>query len=87
MSTPLFEPGRRPEVAPEDAVAVSHAFLVRCRAWATEREIPKLLARLAEHPTPADAARLHQWTTWRDFVDHALRELESGTLDGWFEEG
>ena len=69
----------------EQAITSVHQFLERCRTWGTEREIPKLLARLAEHATPSDASRLHEWTTWVAFVDHAMAELESGTLDHWFE--
>lgn len=59
------------------------AFLRRCRAWGTDREIPATLARLAADPAPPDAARLHQWTTWVAFLDHALRELDDGHLDAW----
>ena len=80
----LYDPERRVDVAPEDAVAVAHAFLEQLRAWAVDREIPKLAGRLAEDATVADAVKMQQWTTWRDFVDHALGELEDGTLDGWF---
>ena len=80
----LYDPERQPDVAAEDAVAIVHDFLEKCRSWATEREIPKLLARLEADAMTEDAAKLHQWTTWRDFVDHALHELEDGTLDRWF---
>lgn len=59
-------------------------FLARCRAWGAEREIPKLMGRLAADPTPADAAKLHQWTTWVQFVDHATGEVADGQLDDWF---
>jgi hypothetical protein len=83
---PLFDPDRAPRVDPRDAVAVVHTFLQRCRAWGTDREIPRQLARLAADPTPGDAAKLHAWTSWVAFVDHALSELEDGTLDEWFTE-
>jgi hypothetical protein len=59
------------------------AFLGRCRAWGTEREIPATLERLRAAPTPGDAARLHQWTTWVSFLDHAVGELDRGELDAW----
>lgn len=72
-------------VSGADAVAVVHDFLRRCRAWGTEREIPALLEALASDPSPAAAAKLHQWTTWVAFVDHALAELEDGSLDRWFD--
>ena len=68
----------------DDAKRVVRSFLLRCRAWGADREVPKQLARLAHDPNPADAARLHQWTTWVAFVDHALQELDSGALDDWF---
>ena len=80
----LFDPERTAAVAPEDAVAVAHDYTRKLRAWAVGREIPKLQARLAEAPSAEDAAKLHQWTTFRDFCDHALGELESGALDHWF---
>ena len=76
-----------PDVPPEDARRVVRSFLLRCREWGTDREIPKQLARLAGDPNPADAARLHQWTTWVAFVDHALQELDSGDLDHWVVDG
>ena len=81
---PLFDPARRSEVDPADAVQVAHAFLARCRRWGAEREIPTRLERLREHPTPEEAAKLHAWTSWVAFVDRAMAELESGTLDHWF---
>ncbi len=58
-------------------------FLQRCRAWGVEREIPRTLDRLREEAVPAHAARLHQWTTWVAFLDHALGELDRGDLDAW----
>ena len=69
---------------PEQAITTVHGFLERCRSWGTDREIPKLLARLSASATTSDAARLHQWTTWVAFLDHAIQELEDGTLDSWF---
>jgi len=72
-----------PEPTPEQKRAVIRDFLRQCRTWGTEREIPGALARLAQAPTSADAARLHQWTTWVEFIDHAQHELDEGTLDRW----
>lgn len=63
------------------------SFLRRCRGWGSEREIPATLERLRADPTPKDAARLHQWTTWVAFLDHALGELERGELDRWLSDG
>lgn len=81
---PLYDPARVPVVDPADAVAIAHAFASRCRAWATDREIPRRVAGLAAEPTQEAAAKLHAWVAWRDFLDHALAELEAGTLDHWF---
>ncbi len=72
------------EVAPQDRLRVVAEFLERSRAWGTDREIPTTLRRLAERPTSKDAARLHAWTTWVEFLDHALAELRDGRLDDWF---
>lgn len=80
-----YRPDHRPQVEPEDAATVVHDFLSRCRSWATEREIPKRLARVADGADAAEAARLHAWVVWREFIDHALQEVEDGTLDAWFE--
>ena len=81
----LWDPERRPVVDPADALAIAHAFAVRCRAWAVEREIPRRVQDLASDPRQESAAKLHAWVAWRDFLDHALGELENGTLDHWFE--
>lgn len=81
---PLWDPERAPAVDPADAVAIAHAFAARCRAWAVEREIPRRADALAASPTQDAAAKLHAWVAWRDFLDHALAELEAGTLDHWF---
>lgn len=71
-------------MSPDDQKRVVLDFLARCRAWGTDREIPNLLARLGSSATPGDAAKLHQWTTWVAFIDHATREVEGGDLDHWF---
>ena len=83
-AAPLYEPGREVEVDPRDAVLVARAFLLRCRAWGSEREIPQRLEALAKDPTPAGAAKLHAWTSWVAFLDRAVAELEQGDLDHWF---
>jgi hypothetical protein len=80
----LYEPGRTPDVEPEDAIVVVHRFLQQARTWATDREIPKRLDRVSDGAGHSEAAKLAAWVAWRDFVDHALRELEDGTLDDWF---
>jgi hypothetical protein len=82
----LYDPTHRGEVVPVDAVAVVHAFLERCQAWAVDREIPARALSLQESPTAEAAAKLHAWTIYRDFVAHTLSELEDGTLDHWFDE-
>lgn len=86
MSTddPLL--GRRPgePVDPIDAAHEVRRFLLRCRAWATERELPVRRERLQTSDDPADAAKLHGWLTYIRFLDHTLAELDDGTLDHWF---
>jgi len=85
--SPLFDPERDPsDVPPQDAIIAVHAFLRRARTWATEREIPKRVNRITQGADHAEAAKLHAWVAWRDFIDHALNELEDGTLDRWFTE-
>ncbi|MBX2797183.1 MAG: hypothetical protein KTR31_05930 [Myxococcales bacterium] len=82
---PLWD-RRGPPADPARAITSVHDFLERCRAWGTDRQIPELLERLQQAPSPTDAAKLHQWTTWVAFLDHALSELRDGTLDPWFDE-
>ncbi len=80
----LYDPDRNPTVDPADAAVVAHRFLTRCRDWARDREIPRRLEQVAEDMQPTDAASLHAWTAWMRFCEHALREIEDGTLDPWF---
>lgn len=81
---PLWQPGPAPDVAPEHAVAVVHAFLVRCRTWALTREIPKRTLRVQQDPSPEAVASLHSWVSYLRFTEHAIQEIETGTLDHWF---
>jgi hypothetical protein len=87
VADPLFARPTTGQVEPAEAVKVVHEFLRKCRDWATEREIPARIERLQADPTPEQAAKLHAWTSWVAFVDHATRELEDGTLDHWFTGG
>jgi hypothetical protein len=80
----LYDPDREVRVDPRDAVHVARAFLLRCRAWGADDEIPRRVAELGREPTPAQVARLHAWTSWVAFLDHAVTELEQGDLDHWF---
>jgi hypothetical protein len=80
----LFQPGHEPDIDPRDAIMVTHRFLVRCRDYARDLEIPKRTERFQADPSPENAAKLHQWATRVAFVEHAMHELEAGTLDGWF---
>lgn len=82
---PLLDPDRPRDLPPEQAILAVHDFLLRARDWATEREIPKRLSRVADGASHEEAARLHAWVVWRDFLDHALSELHDGTLDRWFD--
>lgn len=81
----LFDPHRDVSVAPQDAVVIAHAFVEKCRQWALEREIPRRTQRLAAQHDPLEAEKLAAWRSYVTFLDHTLRELEDGTLDGWFE--
>jgi hypothetical protein len=80
----LWRPGLTPDVPPDQAVAVVHAFLVRCRGWALTREIPKRTLRVQQDPTPEAVASLHSWVSYLRFTEHAIQEIETGTLDHWF---
>ena len=80
----LYIEGYTPQVPPEDALAVTREFLLFCRSWATEKEIPKRRAQLHDSSDPERVARLQAWLSYVDFTDHAIQELESGTLDHWF---
>lgn len=73
-----------PPSTPEADLLAVHAFLQKARAYAQQRELTKRIERFRESPTPENAAKLHQWSTWIAFVEHALREIEEGTLDSWF---
>jgi len=81
---PLFDAKRDTVVDPKDAVVVVHRFLLRCKAWAEELEIPKREAQLAEDPSPALQKKLDAWHSYLAFTEHTLKELEDGTLDRWF---
>ncbi len=70
---------------PEDAVHEVRRFLVKCRDWATEQELPKRRAQVQHDDDPDVAARLHGWLTYVRFLEHTLQELDEGTLDRWFE--
>ncbi|MDX1562021.1 MAG: hypothetical protein R3305_03805 [Gammaproteobacteria bacterium] len=63
-------------------------FLARCNDYAAD-QIERYEARLAS----ADEAernslkrKIDQWTSYREFNDYALRELETTELDGWFDD-
>jgi hypothetical protein len=73
-------------VSPDEKKEVVRDFLRRCVGWADEQEIPKRISRVAASESPEDAARLHQWLTYKAFVLHALGEIDDGTLDAWFED-
>jgi hypothetical protein len=80
----LFSPDHEPDIDPRDAIATTYRFLARCRDYARDLEIPKRNERFQADPSPELAAKLHQWATWVAFVEHAMHEIEVGTLDGWF---
>lgn len=82
---PHFDRSHTPSATPAERAAIAHDFLVRCREWATEVELPKRRREALESDAPEAAAKLHQWLTWLAFTEHALAEIESGKLDPWFE--
>jgi hypothetical protein len=84
---PLYDPRVRVAAPPAERVAIARRFVLQCLDWANEREIPKHMQRVAAEPKAEDASKLKDWLTFRDFLQHALEELEDGRLDGWFEEG
>jgi hypothetical protein len=81
---PLYKDGYKPQLSPEDALAATHQFLLFCRHWAVEKEIPKRKQRFEHSGNPEDATRLRDWQVYLDFTEHAISELETGTLDHWF---
>lgn len=81
----LYDPDHNPQVSPQDAAVVAHRFLTRCRDWARDREIPRRLEQVGEGLDPVAAGRLHAWVAWMRFCEHALTEIEDGTLDAWFQ--
>ena len=81
----LFKTTTQINATPEESIAIVHAFLQNCLKWAEDKEIPATLAKLQDDPDHKLAARLEQWTTYREFTKHTLTELEDGTLDHWFD--
>ena len=82
---PLFRPTTQSTATPEEAIATVHHFLQKCLQWAEDKEIPETMEKLKQSPDKKLAARLHQWTIYREFTLHTLKELEDGTLDHWFQ--
>jgi len=81
----IFKPDQKTTCTPEEELAIVHRFLHKCLHWAEQKEIPATLDKLQENSNETLAARLVQWTTYRDFTLHTIRELEDGTLDHWFQ--
>jgi hypothetical protein len=80
----LYDADRAVDVAPEQAIVIAHRFVSFCKRWADTQGIPRATQQVAETPTAERAAKLHAWASFSQFLDHTLRELEDGTLDGWF---
>ncbi len=81
---PLFQKVHEPDVSPEEAIIVVHRFVMKCQEWASQREIPERVQRVAAQPDPGEVAKLQAWRSYLQFTEHTLRELEDGTLDHWF---
>jgi hypothetical protein len=79
----LYDPNRRVQIDPADAVVVVHDFLDRCRRWA-ERDLPRRVEQVSAELQPEDAAKLHGWITYLRHTEHAIDELKKGELDHWF---
>jgi hypothetical protein len=67
-------------------------FLERCNAYAADKIAGYRTDLTTADATPAAALerealqqKIDQWTTYRDFNEHAIGELASGELDAWFE--
>lgn len=82
--SPLYDPSTESSEAPEQQVLTVHRFLMRCRAWAEEHELPKYDLAVREATRPDASEKLKAWRTYVRFLDHTLEELEDGTLDHWF---
>ena len=70
----LFE-RQAPLPEPAAALAAAYDFATRCRDYA--------VAEIARRSAVGRDSR--DWEVYRDFTEHALRELEDGRLDPWFE--
>lgn len=83
-SEKLYKQSYKPNISPEDALAVTHQFLLFCRSWALEKEIPERKECFEHSGNTDDASRLRDWEVYLSFTEHAISELETGTLDHWF---
>ncbi len=81
---PLYDPAHCPATPPEDQIAAVRSFLLKCREWATEREIQPRLQQVVAAQDPDLTRAIHDWVTFRHFLEHAIGELEDGRLDPWF---
>ncbi|ORU93453.1 MAG: hypothetical protein A6F72_06990 [Cycloclasticus sp. symbiont of Poecilosclerida sp. N] len=59
-------------------------FLQQCNAY-SDGMLEKYQAQLEYESTKQSALqKIHDWTVYRKFNEHAIKELESAELDGWF---
>ena len=74
----------RPEAAAVDAAeSLRQALVLHRRAWALNRELREVEARLADHPNERDAARLRDIQTQISALDGAEAAIEGfGALSG-----
>lgn len=74
----------RPEAAsPDAAESLRQALVLHRRAWALNRELREVEARLAENPSEQDSARLRDIQTQLSALDGAEAALEGfGSLSG-----
>ena len=81
---PLYDANHLFQGSPKDAVTIVHDFLIRCRQWANDTELPARREKALD--SAAEAEKLRDWVTYLAFTDHTIRELEDGTLDHWFQD-
>ena len=82
----LYDPHTSPTASPEQKIVAVHTFLMQCKSWAEEREIPKRSRSAKGQKSPESDSKIEDWLTYVRFLDHTLVELEEGTLDHWFRE-
>jgi len=74
---PIHESRPALPAEPGERWAAARDFVERCRQWSVAE-----LDRRA-----VDGRDASEWRVYLKFTEHTLRELDDGTLDGWFTGG